>query len=142
MPVMGGSPVTVMGVSPMMKAATTPDTVTFRSAASTSSSTAVIVTVSLLVNSPAAMISTLFVLSSKSAAVAGATGTADTLMAVGVSAALSSAAVTVAMLPDPLSSMRAGVSFRTATGFASVVPAAGVVHAPSPSAFTARTRTW
>ena len=102
-----------------MKERAFPDTVTFLSIASTPLSRAVTVTTPVLLNDPAAILSSLFVLRVKSVAVAGATGSAHTVINVSVSTAVFSVALTVAALADPLSLMRAGVSFRLTSGLSS-----------------------
>ena len=119
-----------------------PETVTVLFAASTLLSTAVIVIVSVLVISPAAIVRVV-PLSEKSAGTAGLTAAAETCMVVGAVNDVSSVAVTV--LVPPLSDIEAGVSTSvttgiTGTGTAAVGALVTLSLWPSPSVKLTRTR--
>ena len=111
-----------------------PETVTLLSCSSFVLSTAAMVTVPLLVVAPAAMVSVFAVLSAKSPAAAFAPADAATVTVVSAVHALSSVAVTVAVLPVPLSSMveaeRASV---TTGGLTTVMWNARTASSPSSS---------
>ena len=109
--------------------ATVPDTVTSLSGASTLLSLALIVTVPVLVSSPAAIASVRFALSVKSSGAAGATASADTVTVRAVGDAESRLAVTV--LTSPPSPIEDGDSSSVTTTCAGSLPTVtGVVGAP------------
>ena len=89
---------------------TLPDTVTDLSGSGSASSTAAMITVPRLAVAPAAMVSLRFVLRVKSPASALVPAAAETVTVVAAPTARDSAAVTVAVLPVPPSSMVEGVS--------------------------------
>ena len=104
---------------------TDPDTVTCLSGPSTVSSTAVTVTAPVLVVEPATIVSSRFVLNSKSPVVAGDTAVADTVTVAASPIALLSAAVTV--LTPPFSSTDEGVSTSVTVGASRSSSASSVI---------------
>ena len=109
-----------------------PDTVTLLFGASTPLSSAVIVTVPVLVFAPAAIVSISFVLRLKSSETAGDTADADTVIVVSALEGRSSVAVTVLAFPAPLSSIVPGVSASVTVGAGS----SSVIESVTSSGFT------
>ena len=119
------------------------DTVTSLSGASVSLSTAVSVTVPVLVVANGATVSTRFELGVKSSAAAGLTGVMDTVAVVSASEAWLSVSVTVLSVVLPASSIDAGVSTSVATGSRSsltIVPVLNRAESVAKVAFTGSSR--
>ena len=129
--------VTAAGAVTPCEFAAAPDTVTLRFGSSVSSSTAVIVTVPVLLVAPAAMVSVFSALREKSAASAPEPGAAETVISVSALDGRSSEAVTVVEFVAPLSGILGRDSARVTVGFASSSVMVPVPVAVPMVAFTA-----